>query len=548
MMTDRAAVVISGGGPAGLAAALELGSRGIDVLVLEPRREVSHDRPRAKTTSVRTMEHLRRWGVADRLRAAAPLTVAWSQDAVFCTTLLGREIARVSDCFGLSVARSDLFAESGQQASQAIVEQTLRDALTTLPTVRLLLGWSLTGATETDQDVTITAISDSGDEQVIVASYLLGCDGARSATRQAIGGQYDGEADLRPNFNMVFQSQALAALIPHGPAVHYWILDSAVPGVIGPLDLNGRWWAGALGVSEAAGLADPVGLIRAMIGAPDDQDIDIDVVSTDPWTARMLLADTYGTSRIFLVGDAAHLNPPWGGHGFNTCVGDAVNIGWKLAAVLQGWADPGLLNSYEAERRPVAAQTITDATVNMSRVSTNYTDPALTEDGPVGTTTRAVVSEAIRREKDSEFHSLGLVLGYHYAGSPNVVDDGSDMPVHDPVNYQPTGRPGARLPHLWLEDSRSLYDAVGPGLTLLRLDTGTDTQTLLDAALARAVPLDVVDLSGTPGLVDMFGAGLLLVRPDQHVAWRSSSTPSFDEAAWVLNVALGYRTRSESPA
>lgn len=545
-LPGRATVVVAGGGPAGLACAMELGLQGVEVLVLEPRREVSPDRPRAKTTSVRTMEHLRRWGIAEELRAAAPLPVSWSQDAVFCTTLLGREITRITNCFGLSPARSDAFAESGQQVSQAVFEQALRSALGRLPSVQLALGWSLTDGVDSDHAVVVTASDDDGATRVVQADFLLGCDGARSRTRQILGARYEGTADSRPNFNMVFQAPTLASLVPHGPAVHYWILDAAVPGVMGRLDLDGRWWAGALGVSEATGSADPTRLIRAMAG-PGAEDVDIEIVSTDPWTARMLLADTYGRGRIFLVGDAAHQNPPWGGHGFNTCIGDAVNIGWKLAAVLQGWADASLLHTYEAERRPVAAQTIEDATINMSRVSSKYTDPTLDDDGLLGERTRAAVAAAVRSEKDSEFHSLGLVLGYHYAASSAVVDDGTAWPEHDPVVYAAMSRPGARLPHLWMPDGKSLYDALGPGFTILQLDPETGCGELVQAAQHRGVPMRTVDLSQMPGLVETYEAALLLVRPDQHVAWRSFHSPNAVEAGQILDVVLKGSTPHATP-
>ncbi len=191
---------------------------------------------------------------------------------------------------------------------------------------------------------------------------MLGCDGARSVVRAAIGVHYVGTSDQRPNFGIVFRAPGLAEQQPHGPAVHYWVLNPARPGVLGRMDMEDVWWGIANGVPAEVGQANPYALIRGLVGA----EIDAEVLGTDPWTARMLLAEHYRKDRVFLVGDAAHLNPPWGGHGFNTGIGDAVNIGWKLAAVLEGWGGERLLASYEAERRPVAERTIREAVANMS--------------------------------------------------------------------------------------------------------------------------------------------------------------------------------------
>jgi hypothetical protein len=331
-----------------------------------------------------------------------------------------------------------------------------------------------------------------------------------------------GDTDARPNFNMVFRAPGLAERMPHGPAVHYWVVNRETPGLVGRMDLNETWWTILMGVDAERGMRDPHRLIHGLIGA----DIDVEVISTDPWTARMLLADTYQTDRVFLVGDAAHQNPPWGGHGFNTGIGDAVNVGWKLAAALQGWGGPELLRSYEAERRPIARQTIDIARANMSVLSIDLTslldDPA-----------------AIRRAKDSEFHSLGLVLGYSYDESPVVAPDGSAAPSHDPVNYQPSARPGARLPHTWLSDGRSLYDVLGRDMTLLRLRADVDVAPLVAAAPQVGVPMAVVDVSQV-GLSDRYAASLLLVRPDQHVAWRTTQDRITEpQARMVLEHVVG---------
>jgi 2-polyprenyl-6-methoxyphenol hydroxylase-like FAD-dependent oxidoreductase len=492
-------VLIAGGGPAGLAAAAELTLHGIDCVVIEPRVTVSHRRPRAKTTSIRTMEHLRRWGLADTLRAAAPLPVAWSQRVTFCTSLAGERITDFDGAFGLATSRDDRFAEAGQQVPQPVVEEVLRQHLHGR---HLRFGCSVTGLTQHDDRVAVR-VSDGSE---IRARYVLGCDGAGGVVREQIGARYAGQSHPQPNYNVTFRAPSLDTHL--GPAVQYWIAGGAVSGLMGRLDLSGTWWAIFFGVSPSYGEAHAAELITAFAGAA----VEHEVLATDPWTPRMLIADRFADRRVFLAGESAHVNPPFGGHGFNTSVGDAVNIAWKIAAVEQGWAGAGLLDSYEPERRGVVEQTVASAAANTRLTGANLPTDA----------------DGIQRGKYAEFHSLGLVLGYSYAGSPVVqpaVRPGMH-PVIDVPAYAPVTLPGSRLPHWWLPDGSSLYDRLGTGFTLVgpRPAEVEHGRVPLSFALSPA---------SYPWHQEH-----LLVRPDQHIAWRGTN-PGPAEIEAALAAATG---------
>ncbi|MFJ9173711.1 FAD-dependent monooxygenase [Streptomyces sp. NPDC102360] len=514
-------VVIAGGGPVGLATAVELGRRGIDVLVVEPRATVSHARPRCKTINVRTMEHLSRWGIADDLRRRAPLTTDWSQDVVFCTSLAGRELSRFSGVLGLAY-EGERFPELGQQAPQYVLEELLRDTVRQLPTCTLETGWALSKAQQDGTGVHVTLTDGDAATRTVTCDYLVGCDGPRSSVREQIGARYDGEHALRPNFGMVFEAPELWPDVRHGPAVQYWVLNAACPALLGPIDTSGTWWMIAFGVDRETGERTARDLIDAAAGTPTDAT----VLSTDPWTARMQIADRMRDGRIFLAGDAAHLNPPFGGHGLNTGIGDAVDLGWKLAAVLQGWGGPALLDSYEAERRPVQELVIQEATANMANTSAELMDDGLDVEGPLGDSARQAADKRIQATKAAEFHALDLVLDVSLDSSP-LISHGADRVA------------GSRLPHAQL-DSGSLYDRLGTGFTLLCLtqDARTGVTPLTEAAAAAGVPLTVVDL-GDAGLRSRYGADLVLVRPDQYVAWAGDRLPAADQVLARVTARAG---------
>ncbi|GAB3158921.1 FAD-dependent oxidoreductase [Amycolatopsis stemonae] len=530
-MSSSTDVVIAGGGPVGLTLAHELGARGVECVLLEPRPEPSLASPRCKQMNPRSMEIFRRLGIAGAVRDNARLPFGWADSAVFCTSLTGYRLERFDGVFALSDVQRTELAEPALWCAQNHVEEALRDTLARRETVDARWGWSLTGVDQDATGVTATATDDAGREHVVRGKYLVGADGARSTVRRSCGIPLTGRSHEIRNVQVIFDAPGLAARHGLGRAVQYWVVDPEVNGLMGTLDTEGLWWAIIINAPEDADAAWYERAVHRMIGAEEP----LTVTATDPWTARMLVADRYRDGRCFLAGDAAHQNPPWGGFGANTGIGDAADLGWKLAAAVHGWAGAALLDSYETERRPIAQRAIAEAVRNMQVLTGELAVPGLTGDGPDGEALRAKTAEQIRQAKTAEMYTLGFVLGTAYPDSPLVVPDDGPAPASTGSEYRPSAAPGHRLPHQWLGRDRSLQDEFGPGFTLLEIAAppAPEWET-------AGVPLKRYRLN-RPDLHDLYAARYVLVRPDGYVAWRGESSPGDPRA--VLDQARGGQDR-----
>ena len=301
----------------------------------------------------------------------------------------------------------------------------------------------------------------------------------------------------------------------------YWQVQAGRMTLVGPMDKGDVWFCGSAAPKDSEVLTDAQA--AELIAQTTGVDLPYEILSADQWVASELLADRYGRGRILLAGDACHLHPPFGGYGMNMGIGDGVDLGWKLAARLQGWGGPGLIDSYEAERRPVHRAVIDEAVANHVFLIKPIWREGLADDTAQGEALRREVGEQVLADKAREFHTLGAVLGLGYVNSPLIEAEGGPEPAHDGQVYRPTARPGYLAPHAWLPDGRSLYDAFGPGFSLIVAEGADEAEVALAVQEAQQLgaPLEIVRPAGI-AVRDLYEADLILVRPDQHVAWRGS--------------------------
>jgi 2-polyprenyl-6-methoxyphenol hydroxylase-like FAD-dependent oxidoreductase len=537
-------VLIVGAGPVGLALAIELGHRGVPCLLVERNARVGFA-PRAKTTNVRTREHLRRWGIADKLRAASPLGLDYPSNVVFVTRLAGQELSRFENAFYCAPGRNPLYSEHAQWVPQYSVEEVLRAHAQSLPGVEIRFNCELLGFEQDGERVSARLHDMEGrGDSVVDTDFLVGADGARSMVREAIGARMQGQSSLSRNYNIVFRAPGLAAAHKHGPAIMYWQVNQDMPSVIGPMGRGDIWYFMPTQVAPGTRRED-IGS-AAMIHRATGIDLPYEVLSTDEWAASRLIGDRYRERRVFLAGDACHLHPPFGGYGMNMGVADGVDLGWKLAAVLQGWGGPFLLDSYEAERRPVHESVLEEATINHAALSNQFIADGMEADGVAGDRLRREIGARIQCTKLREFVTLGIVLGYRYDNSPVIVGDGSAVPADDFINYVPSSRPGCLAPHAWLHDGSSLYDHFGAGFTLLAHADAprADIDAALSDASRAGLPLQALQ-PREGAIASLYPTRFTLIRPDQHVAWRGDTWPALGSG--LLARVAGHMGRAQNP-
>ncbi len=528
-------VLIAGGGPVGLTASLELARHGVRCMVVNDQPQTALH-PKANAISARSMEHFRRFGVAPQIRAAG-LPADYPTDVTYVTRLTGYEMARLRmpnrvDAVAQANAGSGPYdsAEPPHRCSQLYLEAILHAAAAAQPSIDLRYGHRLEEFRETNDGV-VGVVRDLANDQVfdVAAQYLVGADGGRSTVRRQLGIRYEGESGVERRMmggSMLatyFRAPRNRAWLKIAPSWQYWIVTPDLRALMMSVDGADQFVLHArIPDGDDPDSIDERELIDRAAGAP----VEAEIILRQPWTAgHVLRARSFGAGRVYLAGDAAHLFTPTGGLGMNTGVDEVVNLAWKLAACVNGWAGPQLLTSYEADRRPIAARNQAFARGFAESIGTFPVDPAIEQETSEGAAERQRLGEHLADHGRREFVIPGIVLGVRYEESAIIWPDGSPPTTDDPYDYIPTARPGSRAPHLWLGDGSALCDRFAPGFTLLRMNANRTVDDLLTAATERGVPITVVNLD-EPGVRERYETDLALVAPDGHVVWRGDAAPS----------------------
>ncbi len=531
-------VLIAGGGPVGMTLALQLARCGVRSTLVE-RNATTTRHPKMDITNARSMELFRRLGLEPALRAAA-VPEDNNFDVSWVDTMMGHELHRfrypsVTETRAFIRAHNDGTqpVTPPMRVSQVKIEPVLKAALDATPEVTVRFATAFEDLTQDAGAVTaVIRDAESGATETIRSRYLAGCDGAGSIARKCLGIGMSGESQIVQRFTTYFRSRA-PLLRRWGPAWHY---QSPLGTLIAQNDddlwsLNSRFpedWDFAN--------TDASALLVRFLGSQ----IEHEVLVANRWTPHLLVADAYLHGRVLLAGDAAHQYIPTGGYGMNTGIGDACDLGWKLAAVLRGLAGPALLASYDAERRAVGLRNRggSGAHMQMRRdIFALYRDARIYDGGPVSDGVRETVGRGIAAIGNPENESTGIEYGYHYADSPIICTDPAERPPDDTLRYRPSTVPGVRLPNVYLKNGVALHDELGTWFTLLCIDAPPN-RAWTEAAARVGVPLTVLQLDA--GLAGVYGRGALLVRPDQHIAWRGDADVDGAEAQRVLLTALGF--------
>src|SRR4051812_44222123 len=543
-MSERVPVLIVGAGPIGLALASDLGWRGVSCLLIEKTAaEVEH--PKMDLIGVRTMEFCRRWGIADWVRDA-PYPGDYPQDYVWLTSLTGYELGREpfpGRAFEVCPPQSP---QKRERVPQDMFDPIIKRFATSFDHVNLQNNTELVSFKEFPDHVRAT-VRDvvSGTTRTIEADYLIGTDGAASTVREELGIHMSGNPALTYTTNVIFRCPDFASL--HDKGLGYRFIFIGPEGTwLTIVAINGgdRFRMSIVGTPDKVNHSEAD--IRAALRRAMGKDFDYEILSVLRWVRRELVADSYGTARVFLAGDSVHLTSPTGALGMNSGMQDAVDLGWKLDAVIGGWGGPNLLKSYEIERKPVAVRNIKASTENLERMlaprTTHKPSPEVFQEGPAGDAARKAYGEWYTELMSHEWFMNGYHLGYRYDDSPIVWPDGTPAPPLEGKTYTQIARPGARAPHVWLSDGRSTLDLYGRGFVLLRLGPNAPAgEGRQQAAAGAGVPLEVVALA-EPEVLAAYERRLVLVRPDGHVAWRDDAEPR--DARAVIDCLRGARPLS----
>jgi 2-polyprenyl-6-methoxyphenol hydroxylase-like FAD-dependent oxidoreductase len=503
-----------------MALALDLGYRGAQCMLIE-QGDGTIEQPKIGLISVRTMEFFRRWGIDDRVRNCG-FPDDYKLSMVFCTSLAGPELDREEYPSIRDMPALPWTTEKKQRCPQLWLNPILQKAAEEQKSVSMHFRWKLEKFEQFDTHV-IASVTDltSGEPVSIRAKYLVGCDGVASQVRSALGIEMEGNPKLSYSVSILVRTPDVLRHFDKGQAERYiFVGPEGTWGNWTVVDGKDLWRLTVLGSIDKLDLErfDASAWVKRALGRDD---VSFEVLSVLPWRRSELIAERYRSGRVILAGDSAHTMSPTGGMGMNTGMGDAVDLGWKLDAVLKGWGTEELIASYETERRPVAIRNAAFSTHNWKAWHSPKDCAAILDDTEEGERLRQEVGAGLRAATKVDWESWGLQMGYRYEDSPICVPDGSPAASDDFASYLPTARPGSRAPHAWLPDGRSTLDLFGREFVLLAFSDARreDVMALQASAQRLRVPLSVMTIDD-PAIRQLYEQALVLVRPDGHVAWR----------------------------
>ncbi|MBY8824338.1 FAD-dependent monooxygenase [Sphingomonas colocasiae] len=527
-------VIVAGAGPVGLSMTIDLGRRGVRTMIME-RDITTAPWPKMDRSNARTMELYRRLGLADRIRALGypadnPMDVILTRTmneapiAVIPFPSVAERRRKIAEC-----TDGSLPLEPYQLVSQNHIEPLLRQvAEHETPNTSVRYGLELVDLEQDADGVTVTALTADGTQQRYRCRYLVGTDGGSSTVRKRLDVKLEGRPALFEMRQVIFWSEDLYERMKAGKGRHYSLTSGG--GFVAQGDRKEFTFHTMLPADTDF---EPV--LRKKIGF----DCDLTIRHITSWRPHLLLAERYREGRVLMAGDAVHLVIPTGGLGMNTGVGDAFDLSWKLAGMIQGWGGEGLIESYEIERRPVAQRNIEASgwAADGSALWLPHLTPEIDLDGPDGDAARSRLAEAFKRDHGRMHGMVGAETCYTYAGSPLVAHEPGNQAHWEISRIVPHARPGIRIPHMWLKDGRPLHDLIGNDFTLLDLRGDFDASGLETAFAAIGAPFEIVRLD-EPHLIGVFNAPAFLLRPDLHVAWRGDAPPA--DAQALARMATGH--------
>ena len=524
-------VIIVGGGPVGLSAAMDLDRRGIRSTIIELRRYLEAPNVKCNHVASRTMERFRQFGVADKVRAAG-LPSDYPQDIAFRTTMTGVEFGRIP--IPSTVQRGSnpvgpdanwATPEPPHRVNQKFLEPILMEHAAGRPLITLLNETRYIDFEQDDQGVSVTVEDRDGAQRQIRGKFLIGADGGRSVIRKKIGAVFHGDPVLQRVQSTCIRAARLYDLMEGPRAWAYYTFNPRRNGHVYAIDGEENFLVhNYLSAEEGDGSGvDRDAAVRTILGV--DASFDYDVISKEDWIARRLLADRLRDRRVFIAGDAAHLWVPYAGFGMNAGIADVLNLTWALGAYLTGWAAEGILDVYEAERLPITEQVSRFAMGHQRKIAQGEVPSEIEDAGDGGADARSRLGAQAYALNVEQFAAAGLNYGYSYSNSPVIAYDGEPAPAYTMGSYTPSTVPGCRAPHFWLSEGVSLYDELGCGYTVLSFGDSSELRGLLAEADAAGVPLKLIDadLGIAPA---EYRHRYLILRDDQHVVWRADEAPA----------------------